>query len=143
MEQAHDADRMFDVGTAPRPLCGVPVAVKDIINTNGIATSCGTASLWNGKPDYDAAVVEYLRQAVAVLMGNLATFAFAISSHPEMPQSNNPWGRGDWFGRILEWVGRGHRCGPVLWRHRNGLRWLHRIPSAITVLPARNRAIVV
>jgi amidase len=89
---------MFDAGTAPGPLCGVPIAGKDIINTNGIATSCGTASLRNWKPDHDAAVVEYLRQAGAELMGKLTTLEFAISSRPEMRQPNNPWGRGYWSG---------------------------------------------
>lgn len=98
MEQAAAADRALGEGRDAGPLCGVPVAVKDIIETRGIATSCGTASLREWRPERDAAVVERLREAGAVLIGKLATYEFAISRHPEMPPPPNPWGSDYWSG---------------------------------------------
>jgi amidase len=130
-EQARDADRMFDAGAAPAPLCGVPIAVEHIINTNGIATSCGTASLRNWEPDHDAAVVDIFGKPVPCLWASSLPSSLRHPATPKNASAKQSMGTRLLVGRILEWVGRGHRRRPVLWRHRNGLRWLHRIPSAM------------
>jgi len=51
------------------PLAGVPVAIKDVISTRGIATTCGSKILENYVPPFDATTVERLEVAGAVILG--------------------------------------------------------------------------
>jgi aspartyl-tRNA(Asn)/glutamyl-tRNA(Gln) amidotransferase subunit A len=52
-----------------KPLTGIPVALKDIVCTKGIITTCGSHILHNFVPPYNATVVEKLKDAGAVLVG--------------------------------------------------------------------------
>jgi len=97
LDQAAAADERLSRGEGG-PLCGVPIALKDIIETEGIPTSCGTPSRRNWLPERNAAVVKRLTAAGAVLMGKLATYEFAISSHPDIRRPANPWGNDYWAG---------------------------------------------
>jgi len=76
------------------PLDGVPLAVKDIFLTEGVKTTAGSRILEGYLPPYDAAVVERLRAAGAVLLGKLNMDEFAMGSSNENSAygpCRNPW----------------------------------------------------
>ncbi|MFB7860494.1 amidase family protein [Streptomyces sp. NPDC056069] len=69
LEQAAAADRRYAAGTPLGPLDGIPVLVKDSIDTAGLASTAGSRLLAVAPPRGDAAVVERLRRAGAVVLG--------------------------------------------------------------------------
>jgi amidase len=80
-------------------LHGVPIALKDIIGTAGIATEAGTKVLAGRTPERDATVAARLADAGAVLLGKLALTEGAFSEHrPERPEPRNPWSPKHWTG---------------------------------------------
>ena len=81
LSQARDADNWRRSGRPIGPLHGVPVAVKDIIDTADFPTECGTNFLAGRRPRSDAAVVARLRAAGAVIIGKSVTTEFAYF-HP-------------------------------------------------------------
>jgi aspartyl-tRNA(Asn)/glutamyl-tRNA(Gln) amidotransferase subunit A len=91
MRQAEQATRELAHGEDKGPLHGIPVAIKDIIDVAGIATSCATKAVVPRLAARDADCVHRLRQAGAILFGktNLLEFAYGIA-HPAFGQTNNP-----------------------------------------------------
>jgi aspartyl-tRNA(Asn)/glutamyl-tRNA(Gln) amidotransferase subunit A len=76
------------------PLHGVPIALKDLIDTAGVHTTAASAFHKDRIPDHDAAVVERLRRAGAVILGknNLHEFAYGGSSLVSFfGEVHNPW----------------------------------------------------
>jgi aspartyl-tRNA(Asn)/glutamyl-tRNA(Gln) amidotransferase subunit A len=76
------------------PLHGIPVAVKDILQTRGIATTAGSKVLEHWIPGEDATVISKLKQAGAILIGktNLHEFAMgATTENPHYGTTRNPW----------------------------------------------------
>ena len=99
METARALDAKRDAGEPLNALHGVPVAVKDLLMTKGIRTTCGTKVLENWVPDEDAEVVTRLKQAGAVIIGKVKLTEGAFSTHhPEVPAPLNPWGEERWTG---------------------------------------------
>jgi aspartyl-tRNA(Asn)/glutamyl-tRNA(Gln) amidotransferase subunit A len=86
---AKAAELAILAGTYLGPLHGIPVAVKDLYYTRGIKTTAGSKILATFVPDYDAAVVERLKQAGAVIVGKANTHEFAMNTWT--PPTRNPW----------------------------------------------------
>ncbi|MBU4395719.1 MAG: Asp-tRNA(Asn)/Glu-tRNA(Gln) amidotransferase subunit GatA, partial [Proteobacteria bacterium] len=80
--QADEADKILACGEA-KPLCGIPLSLKDLLCTKGVVTTCGSRMLENFIPPYDATVVEKLKGQGAVLLGKVAMDEFAMGSTSE------------------------------------------------------------
>ena len=96
-EEAKAAEKAIAAGDYRGPLHGVPVAVKDLYATEGTLTTYGSLLFADWVPDHDAAVVERLRAAGAIILGktNLQELAYGTTSaNPHYGQVYNPWKEG-------------------------------------------------
>lgn len=93
--QAAEAAREIAAGRYRGPLHGVPVSLKDLIDTRGIRTTCGSRVLADHVPAHDATVTVRLREAGAVLLGKAALHEFAYgitNNNAYFGPTCNPWG---------------------------------------------------
>jgi len=92
---AEQADAEIAAGRYRGPLHGVPIAVKDLCFTRGVATMGGTAVLADHVPSFNATVVDRLEAAGAVLLGKLNLTEGAMGRyHPALDIPLNPWNIG-------------------------------------------------
>ena len=99
LQRAEEIDLEIARGLDRGPLHGVPIAVKDLFYTKGIATAAGMTIYKNFVPERDATVVSRLREAGAVLLGKLQMTEGAFSAHhPSIEPPVNPWSAAHWTG---------------------------------------------
>ncbi len=97
LARADEIDRAVARGDEVGPLGGVPIALKDIFVTRGMATTAASRILAGWIPPYDGTAVARLRQAGAVLLGKLNMDEFAMGSSNEnssVKPVRNPWDLG-------------------------------------------------
>ncbi len=93
LAEAKTADELIRQGNG-RPITGVPLAIKDILCTEGIRTTCGAKILENFIPPYSSTVVKKLNDAHAVTIGKTNMDEFGMGSSTEFSAfktTHNPW----------------------------------------------------
>jgi aspartyl-tRNA(Asn)/glutamyl-tRNA(Gln) amidotransferase subunit A len=95
MKQAQEADKRIAQGDI-RALTGIPIALKDLLCTCGMRTTCASQILDNFVPQYDGTVVKKLKDSGAVIIGKTNLDEFAMGSSTENSSykiTTNPWNK--------------------------------------------------
>jgi aspartyl-tRNA(Asn)/glutamyl-tRNA(Gln) amidotransferase subunit A len=96
-QQAREVDERLKAGEPVGPVTGVPLALKDVLCTRGITTTCGSRILHNYVPPYDCTPWERLKAGGSVLVGKTNCDEFAMGSSTENSSffpTRNPWDLG-------------------------------------------------
>ncbi len=96
--QAAAADARLAAGDAP-DLCGIPLGIKDLYCTKGVASQAGSNILAGFRPEYESSVTQQLWDAGAVMLGKLNMDEFAMGSSNETSAYGavvSPWRRGNY-----------------------------------------------
>ena len=91
---ARAADARARSGARLGPLDGIPIAIKDVIDTAGVVTTYGSIKYRDHRPEADAHVVQQLRDAGAVILGKTNTHELArgiTTDNPHFGPTRNPW----------------------------------------------------
>ena len=94
LQQAIEADTLLAKGEIRGPLHGVPMTIKDSLDTTGVITTWGTPGRRNHIPMEDATVVKKMKKAGAILLGKTNTPEFTLTYETENPiygRTNNPY----------------------------------------------------
>lgn len=90
LEQARQADKSRQLGHLTGPLHGIPVGIKDIIDTFDLPTECGTELYAGRTPSKDAALVAALREAGAIILGKTVCTELAVYHPGKTRNPHNP-----------------------------------------------------
>jgi aspartyl-tRNA(Asn)/glutamyl-tRNA(Gln) amidotransferase subunit A len=93
LDQARNADQRIKAGEAPA-MCGIPLGIKDLFCTRGVASQAGSGILEGFRPEYESTVTSRLWEAGAVMLGKLNMDEFAMGSSNETSvygPAVNPW----------------------------------------------------
>ncbi|NIB38714.1 amidase [Pseudomaricurvus alkylphenolicus] len=99
MTAALRAEKEIASGYYKGPLHGVPIAVKDLLYTQGVRTMGGTGARADFVPKFDATVIRKLSEAGAIVLGKLNLSEGAmLGYHPDFDVPVNPWNSDLWAG---------------------------------------------
>ena len=127
LAEARAAEIEISRGEWRGPLHGIPVALKDLIDTAGTRTTAASALYRDRVPAEDAEVVRRLRRAGAVILGknNLHEFAYGGSSLVSFfGDIHNPWNAAHVAGRIVWRIGGCCGCRALLCGDWDGYGWI-------------------
>lgn len=96
LQQAKAADERLAKGADAPAMCGIPIGVKDLFCTQGVASQAGSAILNGFKPEYESTITQNLFDAGSVMLGKLNMDEFAMGSSNETSTYGdviNPWRR--------------------------------------------------
>ena len=114
LDQAKAAEKEITAGRARSPLHGIPIGLKDIIDLEGLPTTCGSKILQDNVAKADSHGVALLREAGMVFPGKVQTLEFALggpSFDLPKPPSRNPWNRDHHPGGSSSGSGAGVAAG--------------------------------
>src|SRR2546428_154045 len=117
LAEARAAEAAIMAGPPKGRLHGIPIGLKDIVDTKGIPTTCQSKILQDNIPDADATCAELLAAAGTVLMGKLTTHEFADggpSFDLPAPPARNPWNTGHFTAGSSSGTGAGVAAGVFL-----------------------------
>jgi len=117
LAEARAAEAAIMAGGPRGPLHGIPIGLKDIVDTKGIPTTCQSKILQDNIPDSDATCTEKLAAAGAVLIGKTTTHEFADggpSFDLPKPPARNPWNTDHFTAGSSSGTGAGVAAGLIL-----------------------------
>jgi aspartyl-tRNA(Asn)/glutamyl-tRNA(Gln) amidotransferase subunit A len=117
LAEARAAEAAIMAGGPKGPLHGIPIGLKDIVDTKGIPTTCQSKILQDNIPDRDATCAEKLAAAGTVLIGKTTTHEFADggpSFDLPKPPARNPWNTGHFTAGSSSGTGAGVASGLIL-----------------------------
>lgn len=99
LQRSAAAEKEIAAGNYRGPLHGIPVGLKDLLQTEGVKTTVSSTILGNWVPASNATVVDKLEAAGAISLGKLNMTEFALSGyHPDLEAPVNPWNANHWPG---------------------------------------------
>jgi aspartyl-tRNA(Asn)/glutamyl-tRNA(Gln) amidotransferase subunit A len=117
LAEARAAEAAIMAGGPKGPLHGIPIGLKDIVDTKGIPTTCQSKILQDNIPDADATCAEKLAAAGTVLIGKTTTHEFADggpSFDLPQPPARNPWNTDHFTAGSSSGTGAGVAAGLIL-----------------------------
>src|SRR3984957_16370733 len=118
LAEARAAEAAIMAGGPKGPLHGIPIGLKDLVDTKGIPPTCGSKILQDNTPAADATCAEKLAIAGTVLIGKTTTHEFADggpSFDLPKPPARNPWNTEHFTAGSSSGTGAAGASGMILW----------------------------